>query len=322
MSTFIQPGWDKSLPRLGWTEFDGEPAYAYGRRMIGAQRVMTAEQPYLAGLGLGVYVGADPPEGEELKAAVRSAVDVVRWMPFPLSGGVYLAPLTSKRLVLHVTGGCGHPAHSFDGILAEMALWHWVSDGDSIGFPSEMWGDELGSVLAATSHTVAMFNGVPDDLHRYAASAPGVIVCQNDSGIEPCLLRDPSFIEVSLDEWSQRVPHTVENFAKYPFPGNPKYSAQAMAGFIRFLLDDTSGWKECFLEMSLLMSREIPADLLEAKRISRGPFGEMAAALSLFLFYACEVGAITERERDDIVAAHFDYLPERRALEPQTGERA
>jgi hypothetical protein len=106
----------------GWREVDGDWLYLHSGGAIGPDGSVSSINVELDGT-LGGYVLPNPPEGEELKEAVRVSLRLLELAPdeiiVPLLAGAYRAPLGSTDFSLHLSGPTGEGKSEIAALLAQ-----------------------------------------------------------------------------------------------------------------------------------------------------------------------------------------------------------
>jgi hypothetical protein len=127
----------------GWKEEDGDWLYFHAGGAIGPDGPLRSINVQLDGV-LGGYVLPEPPEGEELRSAIRASLGLLDVasdvITAPLLSATYRAPLGSADFSLHVAGPTGegktelvalHAQHFGSGLDARHAV-SWESTENAI----------------------------------------------------------------------------------------------------------------------------------------------------------------------------------------------
>jgi hypothetical protein len=114
----------------GWREHGGEQVYLHSGGAIGAGGPVSGVRVDLGG-PLERYRLPEPPDGDDLCAAVRASLDLLGaardGLTVPLFDAVYRAPLGSTDFSLHLTGPTGEGKST----LAALALQHYGAGLDA-----------------------------------------------------------------------------------------------------------------------------------------------------------------------------------------------
>jgi hypothetical protein len=310
---------------LGWREVGGEWVYLHAAGAVGAAGPVGSVRVALPE-ALALYDLADPPDGEELRAAVRASLKVLdlgpRRVTASILGAAYRAVLGTADFAPHLAGPTGVGKTE----LGALAQQHWGARLDARHLPGS-WSSTANSLESlafaaadallavddfcpgGTTADVARVHREADRLLRAQGNRAGRGRCRPDGTVRPA--RPPRGTILSTGEdvprgQSLRARLWVLELA----PGDLDWArltacqrdaaaglyAQAMAGYVRWLAPRIERTR-----------RELPAEVARLREELRaegqhartpGIAADLLFGWQTWLEYAVEVGAIGAVGRD------------------------
>ncbi len=132
----------------GWRMVDGQPAFLHGGGALGSQEPIAGTETRLDG-GLGRYTLSDPPDGDDLREAVRASLSLLEVAPDQVTAAllamVYRAPLGQVDFSGFLVG----PSGAGKSELAALAQQHYGPGMDRLHLPAS-WSS-TGNALEGTA---------------------------------------------------------------------------------------------------------------------------------------------------------------------------
>jgi hypothetical protein len=322
----------------GWRKVDGAGwVYLHAGGGLGAQGAEPSIQVDLPD-ALSRYVLPEPPEGDDLAAAIRASLGVLDVAPdvvtIPLYASIWRAVLGAVDLSVHLHGHTGEgktelvtliQQHYGAGMGTRELPANWSSTANALEALAFQAKDAILVVDDFVPHgstaDVQRFHRDADRLFRAQGNASGRQRMTADSRLRPA--KRPRGLILSTGE---EVPHGQSLRARLLIlehvPGTLDWDkltvcqqhaasgcyAEALAGFLQWLAPQYDGVREG-LRGELVKIREKAARGVQHKRTP-----EIVANLGLgvryFLAYAVEKGAITTDERDALAKRTWKTLGE------------
>jgi uncharacterized protein DUF927 len=324
----------RAFTHTGWRMVDGDWVYLHSGGAIGPNGPVGSMNVELDG-ALGYYALPDPPEGEELKKAVRGSLGLLELAPdeitVPLLAATYRAPLGSNDFSLHLAGPTGegkseiaalHAQHFGAGLDARH-LFSWESTENALegmAFAAKdaaMVIDDFAPI--GTTYDVQRWHRKADRVLRAMGNRSGRSRMRPDTTLRP--EKPPRCLIISTGEDVPRGQSLRARMLALELgPGQLDFRrlttcqreastgvyAQAMAGYVR--------WHASRYEATSASIRKE----LDELRVAAGHSGghrrtpeivaNLALGLSSLLRFALDVGAITTEEAEDLWRRGWEAL--------------
>ena len=319
----------------GWRQIEGQWAYLHGGGAIGSGGAIPGVEVRLPSPLRG-FILPDPPEGENLKAAVRASLRMVTaarsYVSVPLLGAIYRAVLGGTDFSLHESGKTGVGKTE----LAALAQQHWGPTMDARHLPAS-WlstGNALeGLAFAAKDallvvddfaphgsiYDVQKFHKEADRLFRAQGNAAGRGRMRSDTTLRPP--KPPRGLIISTGEdipqgQSLRARLLVTEVSPDAVRWNLLSAcqqeakaglyAQAMAGFVRWVAGKHDKIQDT-LRSQVSKLRETAASAGSHRR-TPVIIADLAGGWSVFLRFAIDVGAGSKDQARNIYKQVWQVL--------------
>jgi hypothetical protein len=309
--------------QTGWRKIDGEWLFLHAAGAIGTNGTVTAHHIELPG-NLALIALPDPPDGDNLRAAVRASLRFLdlahERITAPILSAVYRAPLGSVDFAEHVVG----PSGSFKTELAALAEQHYGPGLDSRHLPGS-WSSTANALEAlaftaadtlitvddfapgGSQADVARFHRDADRLIRAAGNRSARMRLRSDGELRPprpprCLLlstgeETPKGHSVrgrlGITEVSQGDIDPVRLTACQADARNGLYAA-AMAAYLRWLAARYEELHDGLKDELDRLREEYRSKENHAR--TGGILADLDYGMKLFLRFAVESDAISESE--------------------------
>lgn len=327
----------------GWREIGEEWVYLHAGGAIGRVGRVKDVRTELTG-GLGGRMLPDPPEGDELKEAVRSSLHLLRLAPARITAtllaATYRAPLGETDFGIHISGPTGEGKSELAALsrqhygsgLDSRTLLSWESTENAIEGITFQAKDQI-EVLddfapTGTSYDVQRWHKKADRVFRAKGNASGRQRMRADTTLRPD--KPPRALLVSTGEDIPRGQSLRARLAIMELsPGElewPRLSgcqrdasggryAAAMSGYVRWLASQHEEIRAGMTRERTAL-REIAGSSLQHRR-TPGIVADLALGLRYMLRFAVDVGAVDEARAQELWAWGWQALGEAAAAQQE-----
>jgi hypothetical protein len=310
----------------GWRKIDGVWLYLHGGGAIGPIEATEGFQVEL-GEALSLYALPEPPEGEDLRRAIRASLRIWEVAPdglvVPQHAATYRAAMTESDFSLHVTGQTGEGKSEVAALclrhygaeLDARNLTSWESTDNALETQAHTLKDSLmvadDFAPSGTSYDVQRWHKKADRIMRGKGNAAGRGRQRADLSLRPP--RPPRALILSTGEDTPRgqslrarmliLEHEegmvdFQALTRCQEDAREGAYAQAMAGFVSYLARDYKGIQNRLPEERHKL-REEASRSGEHKR-TPGIVADLGLGLRYFLNFAKDAGAVSREEAEDL----------------------